>query len=82
MQTIVEHRPIRVITVLAVFTAAVVITALIGVLGVTGTSTEYQTLDRPGWAPPSDVFRSGVDRPVRRDRGQRLARVAARGLVT
>lgn len=56
METIIERRPVRMLSALAVFAAAVVVTALIGVLGVTGTSTEYQTLDRPAWAPPSEVF--------------------------
>ncbi|WP_350277906.1 TspO/MBR family protein [Kribbella sp. HUAS MG21] len=53
METVVRPRPLQ---ALAVFAAAVVAAALIGVLGVTGTSSEYQTLDRPGWAPPSAVF--------------------------
>ncbi|MBG0560289.1 TspO/MBR family protein [Actinoplanes aureus] len=41
---------------LAGFGAAVALAALIGVLGVTGTASEYQSLDRPDWAPPSSVF--------------------------
>ncbi|MCA2217725.1 TspO/MBR family protein [Jidongwangia harbinensis] len=38
------------------FGLAVTAAALIGVLGVTGTSAEYQNLDQPSWAPPSWLF--------------------------
>jgi translocator protein len=38
------------------FVLAVAVAALIGVLGVTGTAAEYQTLDQPSWAPPSWLF--------------------------
>ena len=38
------------------FALAVTAAALIGVLGVTGTSAEYQNLDQPSWAPPSWLF--------------------------
>ena len=38
------------------FVAAVTVAALLGVLGVNGTSAEYQTLDQPPWAPPSWLF--------------------------
>ncbi|GAA3339250.1 tryptophan-rich sensory protein [Amorphoplanes nipponensis] len=38
------------------FALAVTAAALIGVLGVTGTSAEYQSLDQPSWAPPSWLF--------------------------
>ena len=41
---------------LAAFGAAAAASALIGALGVTGTAAEYQTLDRPAWAPPSWLF--------------------------
>lgn len=41
---------------LAGFGAAVTAAALIGVLGVAGTSDEYQNLDQPAWAPPSWLF--------------------------
>ncbi len=41
---------------LAAFGAAVVAAALVGVLGVTGTSAEYQSLEQPSWAPPSWLF--------------------------
>ena len=41
---------------LAGFGAAVTAAALIGVLGVTGTSQEYQSLNQPAWAPPSWLF--------------------------
>ncbi|MEU4557083.1 TspO/MBR family protein [Actinoplanes sp. NPDC023936] len=41
---------------LAGFGAAVAVAALIGGLGVAGTAGEYQSLDRPSWAPPSSVF--------------------------
>ena len=41
---------------LAVFGAAVAAAALIGGLGVAGTSAEYQTLEQPSWAPPSWLF--------------------------
>ena len=38
------------------FAAAVAAAALIGGLGVAGTSAEYQGLDQPSWAPPSWLF--------------------------
>ena len=38
------------------FGLAVAAAALIGGLGVAGTATEYQSLDRPSWAPPSQLF--------------------------
>ncbi|MEV0901058.1 TspO/MBR family protein [Actinoplanes sp. NPDC049802] len=41
---------------LAGFGAAVAAAALLGGLGVAGTAGEYQSLDRPSWAPPSAVF--------------------------
>lgn len=41
---------------LAAFGAAVTAAALIGVLGVSGTSAEYQNLEQPSWAPPSWLF--------------------------
>jgi benzodiazapine receptor len=41
---------------LAAFAAAVTAVALIGSLAVTGTSTEYASLQRPSWAPPSWLF--------------------------
>jgi benzodiazapine receptor len=41
---------------LAGFGLAVALAAVIGGLGVAGTASEYQTLDRPAWAPPSSVF--------------------------
>ncbi|WP_433159405.1 TspO/MBR family protein [Kribbella sp. CA-247076] len=56
MTTYTDHQPARKLGALLVFAAAVAVAALVGALGVTGTSTEYQTLDRPGWAPPSAVF--------------------------
>ena len=41
---------------LAAFGAAVTAAALIGVLGVAGTSAEYQSLEQPSWAPPPWLF--------------------------
>jgi benzodiazapine receptor len=41
---------------LAAFAAAVAAVALIGSLAVTGASTEYASLRRPSWAPPSRLF--------------------------
>jgi tryptophan-rich sensory protein len=41
---------------LAGFAAAVTAAALIGVLGVTGTTDEYRALNQPSWAPPSWLF--------------------------
>ena len=41
---------------LAAFGAAVVAAALVGVLGVSGTPAEYQSLEQPSWAPPSWLF--------------------------
>ena len=38
------------------FVAAVTVAALLGVLGVSGTSAEYQNLEQPSWAPPSWLF--------------------------
>jgi translocator protein len=38
------------------FAAAVTAAALLGVLGVSGTSAEYQNLEQPSWAPPSWLF--------------------------
>ena len=41
---------------LAGFGLAVAAAALIGGLGVAGTSAEYQSLEQPSWAPPSWLF--------------------------
>ena len=41
---------------LAGFGVAVAAAALVGVLGVTGTRAEYQSLGQPPWAPPSWLF--------------------------
>jgi tryptophan-rich sensory protein len=41
---------------LIVFGAAAAAAALIGGLGVAGTSAEYQSLEQPPWAPPSWLF--------------------------
>ena len=41
---------------LAAFGLAVAAVAVFGALAVTGTSSEYASLRRPGWAPPSSVF--------------------------
>jgi tryptophan-rich sensory protein len=41
---------------LAAFGVAVATAALIGGLGVAGTSAEYQSLEQPSWAPPSWLF--------------------------
>lgn len=41
---------------LAGFGAATAAAALLGGLGVAGTSIEYASLDRPSWAPPSWLF--------------------------
>lgn len=41
---------------LAGFLAAVTAAALLGVLGVTGTTDEYRNLNQPSWAPPSWLF--------------------------
>ncbi|MFC7527476.1 TspO/MBR family protein [Actinoplanes sp. GCM10030250] len=41
---------------LAGFGAAAAFAALLGGLGVAGTAGEYQSLDRPAWAPPSWLF--------------------------
>jgi tryptophan-rich sensory protein len=38
------------------FALAVTAAALLGVLGVSGTSAEYQNLEQPSWAPPSWLF--------------------------
>ncbi|MFI5491466.1 TspO/MBR family protein [Actinoplanes sp. NPDC051859] len=38
------------------FGVAVAAAALIGGLGVSGTSAEYQSLNQPAWAPPSWLF--------------------------
>ena len=41
---------------LAGFGLAVAVAALVGALAVTGTTSEYASLDRPSWAPPSWLF--------------------------
>ena len=41
---------------LAGFGVAAAAAALIGVLGVAGTTAEYQSLEQPPWAPPSWLF--------------------------
>ena len=41
---------------LAAFGVAVATAALIGGLGVAGTTAEYQSLEQPSWAPPSWLF--------------------------
>lgn len=41
---------------LAAFGAAVLVTAAIGGLAVRGTTSEYQRLEQPAWAPPSWLF--------------------------
>jgi translocator protein len=51
--TLTTNRPARGIAVPAIFIAAVIVVALIGVLGVQDTSETYQNLQQPGWAPPS-----------------------------
>jgi len=38
------------------FGAAVTAAALLGVLSVTGTATEYRSLEQPSWAPPPALF--------------------------
>jgi translocator protein len=54
--TLTTNRPARGIAVPAIFIAAVIVVALIGVLGVQDTSETYQNLQQPGWAPPSWLF--------------------------
>src|SRR5215218_5154825 len=41
---------------LAAFAAAVVVTAAIGTLAVSGTAEQYKALQQPDWAPPSWLF--------------------------
>ncbi|GIH11092.1 tryptophan-rich sensory protein [Rhizocola hellebori] len=41
---------------LAAFFVAVIATAAIGVVAVTGTAEQYNTLQQPDWAPPSWLF--------------------------
>lgn len=41
---------------LAVFGACVAAAALVGVLAVSGTRAEYESLQQPAWAPPSWLF--------------------------
>ena len=41
---------------LGIFVLAVILTAVIGSVAVTGTAEEYQTLQQPRWAPPSWLF--------------------------
>ena len=50
--TTVPRRPLGLIG----FGAAAATAALIGVLGVAGTTDEYQSLQQPAWAPPSWLF--------------------------
>jgi translocator protein len=42
--------------VLVGFLAAVAVAAGVGALGVRGTTSEYNGLEQPGWAPPSWLF--------------------------
>jgi tryptophan-rich sensory protein len=51
-----RRRPARPWLALAGFAAAVFVAAAIGGLGVSGTATEYQSLQQPAWAPPSWLF--------------------------
>ncbi|MFI5936391.1 TspO/MBR family protein [Actinoplanes sp. NPDC051494] len=51
-----SHAPVRRYVSLAPFGLAVAAAALLGVLGVAGTTAEYQGLDQPSWAPPSWLF--------------------------
>jgi tryptophan-rich sensory protein len=48
--------PARTRLALLGFGLAVVLAALVGVLGVAGTAAEYRSLDQPSWAPPSWLF--------------------------
>ncbi|MEV6285179.1 TspO/MBR family protein [Kribbella sp. NPDC051770] len=56
MSTWTEHRPVRSAAVLAINLAAVAAAALIGALGVQGTTEQYAELQQPDWAPPSWLF--------------------------
>ena len=56
MTTYAIHSPVVRWAGLAAFAAAVTAAALIGTLAVTGTATEYATLETPAWAPPSWLF--------------------------
>jgi translocator protein len=51
-----SHTVARPYLSLAPFGLAVAAAALIGGLGVAGTSSEYQSLEQPSWAPPSWLF--------------------------
>ncbi len=41
---------------LAAFAVAVIVTAVIGTVAVSGTAEQYNTLQQPSWAPPSWLF--------------------------
>ena len=56
MSTWTEHRPVRSAAALAINLAAVAAAALIGALGVQGTTERYAELQQPSWAPPSWLF--------------------------
>jgi benzodiazapine receptor len=56
MSTWTEHRPVRSAAALALNLAAVAAAALIGALGVQGTTERYAELQQPSWAPPSWLF--------------------------
>ncbi|TDD57743.1 tryptophan-rich sensory protein [Kribbella antibiotica] len=56
MSTATGRHPIRPAAALAAFAVATAAAALIGVLAVTDTSTQYAGLDQPAWAPPSWLF--------------------------
>ncbi len=56
MSTWTEHRPVRSAAALAINLAAVATAALIGALGVQGTTERYAELQQPAWAPPSWLF--------------------------
>lgn len=56
MTTWTERHPVRSAAALAVYLLAAATAALIGVLGVQGTTEQYADLQQPSWAPPSWLF--------------------------
>ena len=54
--TLDRRKPAAGLLGLLVFGAATAVASVVAALTVTGTATEYGSLDRPGWAPPSWLF--------------------------
>ncbi|WBQ08227.1 TspO/MBR family protein [Kribbella sp. CA-293567] len=56
MNAAAQERPVLRYVVLAGFLAAVAVAAVVGAVGVQGTTDTYRQLEQPAWAPPSWLF--------------------------